>query len=137
VVGRQFEGPLSSGDFRAQEDGVAVELQESLLLRPEPPNVQVAIYWHAHPLQGWTVGNGRHEQPTVAGKRDESAIEQMIDRGRQQEAVVAVKTLWVRTVAPWLAVAGSQVLWAIDSGHSALRLDCGDTTSKQALPTTS
>ena len=40
---------------------------------------------------------------------DETAIEQVIDRRRKQQSVLAVEALGVAAIAPWFAVARAQV----------------------------
>ena len=68
------------------------------------------------------MGHRRHQQPPVVPERDEPAIEEMIDRRREQQPVLAVEPLGVVAVAPRLAVAGAQVLGAVDPGDAAALL---------------
>jgi hypothetical protein len=51
------------------------------------------------------VRHRRHEQPAVGFERDEAAIEQVIDRRREQQSVLAVEALGVAAIAPRFAVA--------------------------------
>jgi hypothetical protein len=48
---------------------------------------------HTHPLERRPVRHRRHAQPAVGFERDENAVEEVIDRRREQQSVLAVEAL--------------------------------------------
>src|SRR5688572_27467295 len=87
--------PPSEGHSRAQEDGVAVELQELARPRGEPADGQFLLRLHPHAVQRRAVGHRRDEQAAVTLERYEAAIEKVVDRWGEHEPVVAVEALEV------------------------------------------
>jgi len=85
-----------------------------------------------HALERLAVHDRRDQQLAIVLERNEPAIEEMINRGREQQAVLAVEALVVGlTVPPGLAVAGDQVFRPIDPRDPA---DVRDTRSRTPLP---
>ena len=77
----------------------------------------------------------RHDPSALVLKRDEAFVEEVIDRRRQQQAVLAVEALFVSAVAPGLRVAYDQVLQtfhlrratdALDALHVGAKLPVTD-----------
>src|SRR5262245_26968475 len=64
---------------------------------------------------------------------DEPAIEQMVDRRREEQAVLAGQSLLIRAVSPGLDVAGSQMFRALDLGDTAALLDPLNPLAEQSL----
>lgn len=76
----------------------------------------------------------RNQQLPVALECDEALVEQVVDRGRQQQAVLAIQPFFIGRIAPRLAVAGDQMLGSLDFRDSARVLNLPDVRSKDPLP---
>ena len=77
-----------------------------------------------HALQRRLVRDRRHDQRAVVLEADEAAIEQVIDTGRQEQAVLTVQPLSIARVAPRLAMAGDEVLDPFSASDAAAFLQC-------------
>jgi len=73
------------------------------------------------------------EQPPASFKRNEAAIEEVINRWGEEQPILAVEALLVRAVAPWLDVAGPQIVRALDTGDTTTRLYSLNSLSEQTL----
>jgi hypothetical protein len=92
-----------------------------------------AINGNAHLLQRVQMGHGRDQQASIVAERNESAIEQVVDRRSQHETVLAVEALWIRAVSPWLAMTGAKVFGLIDAGDATPCLEFLNALTKLAL----
>lgn len=108
---------------RAQKHFISVILEKPPLRAREPSRLEHPPRRHAHALHRSVVRDRGDQQPPVRAERDEAAIEEVVDRGRQQQAVLAVEALGVGGVAPRLAVARAQVFGTVDAGDAAARFD--------------
>jgi hypothetical protein len=79
-----------------QKDSVAMVLEEPSLGAREASNVCPSIRRNSHPSQGVGMSNRRDEKPAVSFERNETAIEEMIDRRCQEEPVFTVQAFLVR-----------------------------------------
>lgn len=92
---------------------------------------------HTHHSQGIAVCDGRDDHLAVVRKRDEAAIEEVVDGRGQQEAVLSVQPFFIAGIPPGLAVARPQVFLAGDVGDAARMLNCHHSAFEQALPSAS
>ena len=92
-----------------------MKLQIPLLPLRKPPNILLLPNRYPHPLQRRPMRHRRNEQPPIPLECDEPAVEQVIDRRRQQQAVLAIETLRIAAVPPGLAVTRAQMLDAFDA----------------------
>ena len=76
----------------------------------------------------------RDDQVTLVLERDEAFVEQVINRRRQQQAVLAVEALFVRAVAPGFGVARDQVLQPLHLRHATGARDALHIGAKLPLP---
>src|SRR3546814_1025949 len=81
------------------------------------------------------MGNRRDYGLSGVIKSNKAAIEQVVHAGRQQQAIFTIQTLFIISVAPGFAMAGSQMLWARDTGDPTGMLQEHDTLFEEALPT--
>lgn len=69
---------------RLKQHAVPVKIQELPLPAGKAANVDSACHINAHPLQRRTVSDRRDDELAIVLETNEPAIEEMIDRGRQQ-----------------------------------------------------
>ena len=100
----RFGPPPSPPHHREPQHVLAVILQIPALPFRERADADRHRRIHAHPAQRLGVRDRGHDQPAVAFERDEAAVEQVIDGGREQQPVLAVEAFVVGGVAPGLGV---------------------------------
>ena len=113
-----------------------MELQEVPLALGKPADIHGAAGIDTHALQRRQMRHRRDDEATAVLKANEAAIEQVVDAGRQEQAVFAVQTLVVRLVAPGLAGAGNQVDRVVDLRDPTSPLDLHHALLEQALSAT-
>ena len=113
----------SPSNPRLQKHPLPMKLQIPPLPLRKPPDVLLLPNRHPHPLQRRPMRHRRNEQPPIPLECDEPAVEQVIDRRRQQQAVLAIETLRIAAVPPGLAVTRAQMLDAFDARDAAASLD--------------
>lgn len=92
-----------------------MEIQEVLR---EPSHVDRLRGVDAHPLQGRTMSHRRNYQAAIVLEANESAIEEMIDAGRQKQTILPIQAIFVGRIPPWLAMARDQMHGIFDTGIS-------------------
>ncbi len=79
-----------------KQDGVPVKIEEC------PLPTRKATYVHRigsidpHPLQGRVMGHRRNDEPPAILEADKPSVKEVVDTGRQEQAVLAVQPLFVR-----------------------------------------
>ena len=73
----------------------------------------------AHALQRGPVRDGRHDQSSIVLEADEATIEEVIDPRGEEQAILAVQSLLVGGIPPWLAMTCHQVRGVFDAGDPA------------------
>src|SRR4029079_3860051 len=90
-------------EARLQQHLIAVIFEEVKLSNAEAARVELAIDRNAHARQRNAVRDRRHQKSAVRAERDEPAIEEVVDRGRQEETVLTIQPFLVRRITPRLA----------------------------------
>jgi len=72
-----------------------MKVQVRFLPFGESADVYSAVRVNAHPFEGRPVGDRQDHQPSGILEADEAAIKQVIDTGRQEQAVFTVEALFV------------------------------------------
>jgi hypothetical protein len=104
---------------RLKQDGIPVKIEELFLAAGEATYVDNLVGIDAHSLERRMVGDRRDYEVSVVFEANEPAIEEMINARRQEQAILAVKSLLVARVPPRLAVTCHQVHWIVDAGDTA------------------
>jgi hypothetical protein len=68
---------------RPEKDSVPVKIEELFLAAGETSDIGNVCSVDAHSLERWAVGYWRNYEVSIVLKADETAIEKMIDAGRE------------------------------------------------------
>ncbi len=72
-----------------------MEIQELFLTAGEAADIDRTFDINAHALERRSIGDWRDDEFAVVVEADEPTIEEVIDAGRQEEAVLAVEPLLI------------------------------------------
>jgi hypothetical protein len=72
-----------------------MKVQKRPLALGEFPYIDGLLRLNAHPLEGFNVGDRGDDQFARVLKPDESPIEQMVNAGSQEQAVLSIQALFV------------------------------------------
>jgi hypothetical protein len=89
----------------------------------------------SHPLKRGKMRYRRDDETAGMSKVDESAVNQVIDAGGQEQAVFTIEAFFVGCIAPRFAVAGDHVNRVVNAGNSASPLNRHHTLFEDALST--
>jgi hypothetical protein len=107
-----------------------VILQEPPLPLRKRTDIELALRRDPHAHERGAISDGRDDEIAVALEGDESLVEEVIDRGGEQESVLAVEALLVRAVASGLGVTCDQVFGPLDIPSAA----CGRVRVRAPAP---
>ena len=120
---------------RPEENVLLMPLQVAPLTFSKYPHVNSVGGSYAHPLKGDCVSYWRNQKLAPAFKADETAVKQVVYAGRQQKTILSVKSLFIRTIAPWFAVTGAQVFGIDHACDAASLFDYRHALAKYTLTT--
>ena len=92
-----------------QEDEVPMVVEVLLLPRRKRADLDRGTGLQTHAFKRDNGGHWRDQQSPAVMERDEASVEQVVDRMRQQQAVLAIETLFVVSATPGLDVASDEV----------------------------
>ena len=75
---------------RLKQHGVPVKVQELLLAAGESSHIDDFAGLDAHSLERWPVSDRRDYELSVVLEAYEAAVEEMINAGRQKQAILAI-----------------------------------------------
>src|SRR5260221_9584054 len=110
--------------------------QKTTLARRKRPDIEGRVSPYAHALQRRPMSDRGDDEPSVVLKADETAIEEMVDAGREKEAVFTVEAFPVVAVPPRLAMTRTQVGGILHAGNSAPALNPHHALFEYALAAT-
>ena len=93
---------------------------------------------NTHTPNRFPMDNRRNQQPAIVFKRNESAVEQVVDRWRKQQPVMTIQTLVVgAAISPGFAMAGHQMHKPIHPRNTTSFLYLCDIPTELSLTSTS
>ena len=82
--------------IRLKQNGIPVKIEECPLPARKGTHVHRSGRIDPHPLQGRAMGHRRNDEPPAILEADKSTVKEVVDTGRQEQAVLAVQPLFVR-----------------------------------------
>lgn len=120
---------------RLQKNRLSMVIEELFLPFREGSNVHDFVCLYPHSIQRWDMGYGGDDQYTGIFEADKPAIKKVVNRGSQQESVLAIKSFLIVRISPRFAMARSQMDRIRNASDSALSFDFHDPFFEKTLPT--
>jgi hypothetical protein len=113
---------------------LSVVIEEFPLPFREHAHIHLSVRLDPHLQQRRPIRHRRDDQVAAVLERDEAFVEEVIDRRRQQQSVLAVEALFIGAVAPRFGMARDQVLQPLHLRHATGALDALHIGAKLPLP---